>query len=207
MNSGNPMGLGLVWNSSDKKNRTTSYSAYLHNKKLPNLVIRTDCSVQRIVLQNQTAVAVELRGGEKGSVRLMPCLHIELIKVGLVLATKEIILSCGAFNTPQLLMLSGIGPRVTLESAGIATKVDISGVGQNLGDHSRVHIVVTLRLGDSQETFVPQHFDTALIDWRQLSSIWTTDEYRGLAPEIQRFIAMPNNPTCEFYFVSRRFHR
>ena len=56
-------------------------------------------------------------------------------------ATREVILSGGAFNTPQLLMLSGIGPRAELESHGIECRVDLPGVGQNLQDRYEVGVV------------------------------------------------------------------
>lgn len=52
-----------------------------------------------------------------------------------VYARKEIILSAGSINSPQLLMLSGIGPRYHLEELGIPVLVDAPGVGQNLQDH------------------------------------------------------------------------
>jgi choline dehydrogenase-like flavoprotein len=57
------------------------------------------------------------------------------------LATREVILSGGAFNTPQLLMLSGIGPRAVLEPLGIPVKVELPGVGKNLQDRYEVGIV------------------------------------------------------------------
>jgi choline dehydrogenase-like flavoprotein len=57
------------------------------------------------------------------------------------LCNKEVILSGGAFNTPQLLMLSGIGPRATLEQFGIEVRVDLPGVGQNLQDRYEVGVV------------------------------------------------------------------
>jgi choline dehydrogenase len=58
-----------------------------------------------------------------------------------VRARREIILSAGAFNTPQLLMLSGIGPRQELEKHGIETRIDLQGVGNNLQDRYEVGIV------------------------------------------------------------------
>jgi len=58
-----------------------------------------------------------------------------------IYASREVILSGGAFNTPQLLMLSGIGPRAELERHGIAVKVDLPGVGKNLQDRYEVGIV------------------------------------------------------------------
>jgi choline dehydrogenase len=56
-------------------------------------------------------------------------------------ATKEVILCGGAFNTPQLLMLSGIGPRADLESLGIEVRVERPGVGKNLQDRYEVGVV------------------------------------------------------------------
>jgi choline dehydrogenase len=56
-------------------------------------------------------------------------------------ATREVILSGGAFNTPQLLMLSGIGPRAVLEPLGIPVRVELPGVGKNLQDRYEVGVV------------------------------------------------------------------
>jgi choline dehydrogenase-like flavoprotein len=56
-------------------------------------------------------------------------------------ASREVILAGGAFNTPQLLMLSGIGPRETLQRHGIEVRVDLPGVGQNLQDRYEVSVV------------------------------------------------------------------
>lgn len=58
-----------------------------------------------------------------------------------VRASREVILAGGAFNTPQLLMLSGIGPREVLERFGIKTRVDLPGVGKNLQDRYEVSVV------------------------------------------------------------------
>ncbi|HMH52760.1 MAG TPA: GMC oxidoreductase [Candidatus Acidoferrum sp.] len=56
-------------------------------------------------------------------------------------ASREVILAGGAFNTPQLLMLSGIGSRTLLERHGIAVRVDLPGVGQNLQDRYEIGVV------------------------------------------------------------------
>jgi choline dehydrogenase-like flavoprotein len=58
-----------------------------------------------------------------------------------VRASCEVILAGGAFNTPQLLMLSGIGPREVLERCGIEVRVDLPGVGRNLQDRYEVGVV------------------------------------------------------------------
>lgn len=56
-------------------------------------------------------------------------------------ATREVIVCGGAFNTPQLLMLSGIGPREELSRSGIEARVDLAGVGKNLQDRYEVSVV------------------------------------------------------------------
>ena len=58
-----------------------------------------------------------------------------------VRASREVILAGGAFNTPQLLMLSGIGPRDTLARHGIGVRVDLPGVGQNLQDRYETSVI------------------------------------------------------------------
>jgi choline dehydrogenase len=58
-----------------------------------------------------------------------------------VYATKEVIVACGAFNTPQLLKLSGIGPKSELERFGIDVVVDLPGVGNNLQDNYEYSVV------------------------------------------------------------------
>jgi choline dehydrogenase len=60
-------------------------------------------------------------------------------------ASREVILAGGAFNTPQLLMLSGVGPRDELERHGIAVRVDLPGVGKNLQDRYEVGVVNRMR--------------------------------------------------------------
>jgi choline dehydrogenase-like flavoprotein len=94
------------------------------------------------------------------------------------LAMREVILSGGAFNTPQLLMLSGIGPKVDLERLGIAVRVDLPGVGRNLQDRYEVGVINRMNF-DSWDvlrgaTFSPG--DPQHQEWlRNRSGVYTTN--------------------------------
>lgn len=85
-----------------------------------NLHVRTKVLVERVLIEQGRAVGVQLRRGRHG---------IERIEAG------EVILAAGAINTPQLLMLSGLGPADHLREHGIAVSADLPGVGGNLQDH------------------------------------------------------------------------
>ena len=65
-------------------------------------------------------------------------------------ARREVIVSAGAFGSPQILLLSGIGPGAQLQAQGITTRVDLPGVGENLQDH--IDYVYTYRTGSDTET-------------------------------------------------------
>lgn len=106
-----------------------------------NLTIELDALVTRLVFDDQMrAVGVEyLKGSKLYQAHYYPS-QVPGEKRE-VQARKEVILAGGAFNTPQLLMLSGIGPREHLEATGIDVLVDLPGVGTNLQDRYEVGIV------------------------------------------------------------------
>ena len=88
---------------------------------------------------------------------------------GEVRAAREVILACGAFNTPQLLMLSGIGPAEHLREHGIAVRVDLPGVGRNVQDRYEVGVVFEMQSDwtvNAGATFSDDpDFDPALAQW------------------------------------------
>ncbi|HJV33647.1 GMC family oxidoreductase [Geomonas sp.] len=90
---------------------------------------------------------------------------------GRAYASREVILSGGAFNTPQLLMLSGIGPRQELTRHGIEVKVDLPGVGKNLQDRYEVGVVSRMNF-EAWHIFHGAHFTTDDPQYRE----W--EEYR-----------------------------
>jgi choline dehydrogenase-like flavoprotein len=106
--------------------RSSAATAYLKPaRKRPNLEVVTGAHVTRVLMQGTRATGVELVAGSGDVVA--------------VTAGREVILAAGAFNTPPLLMLSGIGPAAHLRTMGIAPVVDLP-VGKNLQDHLAVII-------------------------------------------------------------------
>jgi len=110
--------------------RCSSAVAYLHPAmKRPNLAVRTHAQATRILLDGQRATGVEYLHGRK----------TQTVRGG------QVILAGGAINSPQLLMLSGIGPADHLRAHGIEVRQDLPGVGQNLQDHLDVCTLVHCR--------------------------------------------------------------
>ncbi len=93
------------------------------------------------------------------------------------IATREVILSCGAFNTPQLLKLSGIGPKDELSAHGIETVVDLPGVGTNLQDRYEVGIVseVEDEFALVRDCTLGAEGDPCLADWEDGRGVYRTN--------------------------------
>lgn len=109
--------------------------------RLPKLKIELNALATRVIFDDANrAVGVEYLKGTR-LYRAAPTPGTAATPARVARATREVILSGGAFNTPQLLMLSGIGPRATLEKHGISVRVDLPGVGQNLQDRYEVGVV------------------------------------------------------------------
>jgi choline dehydrogenase-like flavoprotein len=102
--------------------RWSSADAYLRPAmKRPNLTVVTKAQVLKVEIQGGRAVGVRY-ADSKGRERVA---H----------AANEVILSAGAYGSPQLLMLSGIGPEAGLRDVGVDVALDLPGVGENLQDH------------------------------------------------------------------------
>jgi choline dehydrogenase-like flavoprotein len=132
------------------------------------LRIQTHAFVTRILFdENNGAIGVAYLEGE----RLYKAHAQPGTPVGperQVMATREVILAGGAFNTPQILMLSGIGPRETLTRVGLATRVDLPGVGRNLQDRYEVAVMNRMAF-DSWSVFEGATFtnrDPQYQDWK-----------------------------------------
>jgi choline dehydrogenase-like flavoprotein len=114
-------GAGLYQVTQKDGRRFSAARAFLDAaKNRPNLTIHTGAHVTQILLAGRRALGVEVKTAE-GTQRMM--------------AAREVILAGGAINSPQLLLLSGIGPRAELARHGIPQVLELPGVGQNLQDH------------------------------------------------------------------------
>jgi choline dehydrogenase len=120
---------GVGWYQLTQRNgrRCSAATAYLHPAmSRPNLTVLTDALVTKVIVQGGQATGVSyLRHGEAASEQ----------------AGAEVILSGGAINSPQLLMLSGIGPADHLIEMGIDVLADSPGVGANLSDHPVLPVI------------------------------------------------------------------
>jgi choline dehydrogenase len=117
--------------------RCSAAKAYLApNLKRSNLEVKTGARVLRVLFEGKRAVGVEVERG--GEISILKC-------------RAEVILSGGAFNSPQLLQLSGIGAGLHLQKMGIPVVHDLPGVGQNLQEH--LDVVHTYRSTNRSDTF------------------------------------------------------
>jgi choline dehydrogenase len=117
-------GISRMESTIGRGRRASSARAYLYPAmSRPNLTIVTGALTTRIVLDRLRAVAVEYR-----------CRGAKMIAQ----ADREIIVSGGTYNSPQLLMLSGIGPADELRTAGVEPLLDLPGVGRNLAEHPNI---------------------------------------------------------------------
>lgn len=177
------LGIGSRW-------RSSSASAFLHPVLgRPNLTLIDRAQVSRVLFQGQRASGVEwIRAGMVHSAR----------------ASREVILSAGALQSPQLLQLSGIGPASVLKSLGIDVRVDATDVGRNLQDHYQARMIVRLKKPISLNDQVRNPLSLAMmgLEWAlsgkgpltagagQVGGAACTQYARGGRPDVQ-FNVMP----------------
>ncbi len=148
-----PEGYGLRQGTIHRGRRDSTASALLLPAlQRPNLTVltRSHRTSIRIEAGRATGVDVSAAAGAKT-----------------VLASREVLLCAGAIHSPQLLMLSGVGPAQHLESLGIKVKADLAGVGANYHDHPAVAIALEMRDTTSYG-----------LSWRTLPrALWNVAEY------------------------------
>lgn len=122
--SGVGIGVSQAVESIRASNRTRSYAyntfGYLANNR-PNFELHHNAWASKIGFSNKTANSITYNDTLNGTIHTIDA--------------KEIVVTAGTINTPQLLMLSGVGPAEHLQELGISVVQDLPGVGQNLYDH------------------------------------------------------------------------
>ncbi len=127
-------GISYVQRTAYRRRRVSTARAFLNPaKSRPNLTVRTNAHATCILLEGKRAVGVTYAKGGRGG------------KITEVRANREVILSGGTINSPQLLQLSGIGPGGLLQSLGIEMSHELAGVGENLRDHYAPRFTVRVK--------------------------------------------------------------
>ena len=139
-NSPDATGVGPGISNNHNRVRFSTALGYLGpSRHRLNLTIRPNCTVQQLTFQE----------GSTGSPRATR-VRVESGGETFTVEGNEIILSAGAVGSPQLLLLSGVGPAEHLQQMGIPVVVDLPGVGRNLNDHPKVYATWRIRDGYSR---------------------------------------------------------
>ncbi|KAF9509379.1 GMC oxidoreductase [Hydnum rufescens UP504] len=167
-------GVGHVTRTVHEGIRTSGADFVNHNPPA-NLHVLLETTVLRIVLETlpdsepadsskYRAVAVEAES------KIKP--DGDVVKLITLRAKKEIVISAGAFNSPYILMHSGIGPKDHLEELGIDVKVDLKSVGQNLSDHLIVFQFYLLKSTMTYDHLIypPGAIDSTVKQWLETKS-------------------------------------
>lgn len=119
-NGPNQEGTGYVQTTTKNGRRWSTAAGYLQGAEKHKIDLRLNAMVERVIINGKRATGIawsDKSGTHQATVR------------------RDVILSGGTFNSPQLLQLSGIGPAAFLQKQGIAVQHDLPGVGENLQDH------------------------------------------------------------------------
>ncbi len=126
MNGYQQEGAGKMDMTTHNGRRWSAAQAYLRTaEKRANVTVETGALTSRVLFEGRRAVGVEFK--QNGQVKRFR-------------AEREVILSGGAINSPQLLMLSGVGPADHLREVGVPVQHDLPGVGQNLQEHLEMYV-------------------------------------------------------------------
>lgn len=138
--------------------RHSAAAAFIHpNLDRPNLDVRTKAHIARVLFEGRRAVGIAYwQGGQLRTVR----------------ARREVIMSAGAFGTPQILIASGLGPGAHLQELGITPVLDSPGVGQNLQDHISALLIYRSRTNADTVGISPVGFA------RLAKGIWQWSRHR-----------------------------
>jgi choline dehydrogenase len=183
LNGADRVGFGIAQSNIRNGVRHSVVDGYLRPALgRPNLAVRTGAPAARVVFDGRKATGVRLRDGQ------------------LVTARRGVILAAGALRTPQLLMLSGVGPAGHLREHGIEVLADLPGVGSNLQDHPLITPVWTVTSG------------TTMLDAQNEASVTAYRLARRgpLASLAQAMAVLPlrdgQAPDLQVYFTLIGFH-
>jgi choline dehydrogenase len=142
-----------------------------------NLIVQTHALVTRVLFDGTTAIGVEYLEGSHLYRADPNASQTESGTRHRILASREVILAAGAFNSPQILKLSGIGPADELRSHGIKPIVNLPGVGENLQDRYEIGVITQVKSDFTltQNCSPGQMSDPCLSQWEKNGGIYTSN--------------------------------
>ena len=169
-------GASLLQTTIRNGRRHSAADAFLKPvRKRPNLTVETDAHVRRVVIENGRAVGVEHTGG-------------------IARAAREVILAAGSYGSPQLLMLSGVGPAEHLREHGLEVLADSPNVGRHLQEHPMAFLNWRVRGDTLDDAADPRYLAPWLIGGRgKLSS--------NIAEAVAHWRSDPSLPGPDFQIV------
>ncbi|KAH8648357.1 putative glucose dehydrogenase [Tricladium varicosporioides] len=217
-NDGDPIGLSIAQFNVNNGTRVTSGSVFLgpsERTKLNNLVIITETMASKILFDGKRAIGVEL----------IPTVAMTKDDMAVsIYASEEVILTAGCFQSPHLLLLSGVGPAEQLSQLGIPVVHDLPAVGQNIQDHSALacEFIIDPKikghnqlLNDSEalKTAEKQYISnktgplamfgaSASILFPKLSRLLQSEEFKALPRSKQDFMNADLRPSTEIWMHS-----
>lgn len=217
-NDGDPNGVAVAQMNVDNGVRMTSAAAFMGpdaRKRLSNLVVVTGTLCNKLVFDSvKTVTGVELIST---IAKNLPDIK-HPIKVNV---EKELVLCAGTFESPHILMLSGIGPAETLASHSIPVVHDSCNVGQHIRDHTALscEFVVDQSIdGHNQLLQDPKRFEAAIKEFRdhktgplgvfgasaavlfaRMPALYESPQFHALSKPVRDFLSNPNRPSTELW--------
>jgi choline dehydrogenase len=179
-NDGDPLGISIARFNVAEGARVTSTTAFLESNvrsHLGNLVILKSTPATKLLLENKRVIGIEV----------LPAIEVREDFPIAIYCSKEVILTAGCFQAPQLLLLSGIGPAEECAAHGIPLLHELPPVGRNLQDHSALACESNIKpsiaghnqlLNDSTHCYGDRNGNIPLDEERSSLIFWSKHVYR-----------------------------
>lgn len=215
-NDGDPMGIAVAQMNVDAGVRRSSAAAFLGadaRGKLDNLTVVHKTLCKRILFEGKRAVGVELFSTTGDSQSTADTVAIQ--------ASKDVVLCAGTFETPHILLMSGVGPADDLEKHGINVVHDHPYVGKNIRDHCAFSIEAVIDSeipGHNQLLRNPEALAAARKEYEQsqtgplavfgasaavlfarIPDLYDSDEFKHLPEKMQAFLSRSERPSTELW--------
>lgn len=152
-------GCGHAMRTTYQGYRTTAADYIVKDRARSNVTIKCDVTVDKVILEQGAGGSLEAKGAEYVDN------HGTRHKA---FANKEVLLNCGTYGTPAVLLRSGIGPKAELEALNIPVQIDLPAVGKNLQDHQLIFMYYELNRDGLTDDARAHHDPNVRNHWHEL---------------------------------------